>query len=199
MCKRQIHIAITGGIGSGKSYVCSMLRQRGIEIYDCDAGAKRLMAESPVIREKLTMLVGADAYKDGCLNKPVMASFLLASEENKQAINAIVHPAVIEDFYASGMQWMECAILYEAHLEHTVDCVICVSAPEEVRLRRIMSRDAISKEKAQEWIKTQMPQQTVEQMADVVIVNDGTCSVGEQLDNVLKKLSEQLGIQLSKK
>ena len=146
-------IAITGGIGSGKSYVCRLLTTRGISIYDCDSAAKRLMRTSPIIRQQLCQLIGPKAYHaDGLLNKAEVANFLMASEENKQAINAIVHPAVAEDFLQSGMQWMECAILYESGFDHLVDSVIVVTAPLNVRLERIMQRDHISRESALAWI-----------------------------------------------
>ncbi|MBO4785901.1 MAG: dephospho-CoA kinase, partial [Prevotella sp.] len=102
--------AITGGIGSGKSYVCQLLKERGIDIYDCDSAAKRLMRTSEQLKARLRALVGDDVYIDGRLNKPLLAQFLLASDNNKQAVNAIVHPAVADDFIASGMEWMECAI-----------------------------------------------------------------------------------------
>lgn len=86
-------IAITGGIGSGKSYVCRLLEQRGIEVYDCDAAAKRLMRTSDRLQQQLKALVGDAVYSaDGVLQKPVLAEFLLASEANKLAINDIVHP-----------------------------------------------------------------------------------------------------------
>lgn len=165
--------AITGGIGSGKSYICHLLAERGIEVYDCDAGAKRLMRNSPQLKARLTELIGPDTYVDGNLNKSVVATFLLASEENKQAINSIVHPAVIQDFYDSGLEWMESAILFEAHLEHTVDRIVCVTAPEEVRVERIMARDNITRERALEWIRSQMPQEEAASRSDIVIVNDG--------------------------
>ena len=111
-------VAITGGIGSGKSYVCKLLQQRGINIYDCDQAAKRLIRTSPDIRRQLTMLIGSEAYlgEDGqggwILNKAVVAQFLLGSEANAHAIDDIVHPAVFHDFETSGMQWLESAILY---------------------------------------------------------------------------------------
>jgi dephospho-CoA kinase len=78
-------IAITGGIGAGKSYVCQRLRARGIAVYDCDSAAKRLMAESQAIREGLISLVGPDVYSQGQLRKDVLTEFLLQSEANKQA------------------------------------------------------------------------------------------------------------------
>lgn len=187
----MMRIAITGGIGAGKSYVCNLMRLRGIEIYDCDSGAKRLMAESLSLRQALTSLIGPDTYVDGKLNKAVVAAYLLASEENKQAINSIVHPAVIKDFYNSGVQWMESAILYEAHLEDSVDKVVCVSAPENVRIERIMVRDSISEQKSREWIARQMNQEEVANRADVVIVNDGIQSLDEQITQML----EYLGIK----
>ena len=113
--------AITGGIGSGKSYVCQLLKERGIDIYDCDSAAKRLMRTSEQLKARLRALVGDDVYIDGRLNKPLLAQFLLASDNNKQAVNAIVHPAVADDFIASGMEWMECAILYESGFDRLVD------------------------------------------------------------------------------
>lgn len=180
-----MRIAITGGIGSGKSYVCQRLKERGIGVYDCDAGAKKLMASSEEIRSALMKLIGEEAYDGWTLNKAVVAKFLLESESNKQAINAIVHPAVIRDFYASGLQWMESAILYEAHLEHTVDRVVCVTAPENVRIDRVVKRDSISAERAKQWIDAQTPQEDIAMRSDAVIVNDGVEDVDAQIDRVL--------------
>ena len=93
-------IGIAGGIGSGKSYICRSLRQRGYEVYDCDAAAKRLIRTSPDIRRELTALIGPDTYdaETGEFNKAAVARFLLASESNAKAIDAIVHPAVFRDF-----------------------------------------------------------------------------------------------------
>lgn len=174
--------AITGGIGAGKSYVCSILREHGIAIYDCDEGAKRLIATSSDLKKRLTELIGPDTYVDGVYNRAAVTRFLLASEENKFALNAIVHPAVIDDFYASGMEWMECAILYEAHLEDTVDRVVCVVAPEEVRISRIVERDGITAERAAQWLKAQMPQEEAAARADFVVTNDGTTPILPQIE-----------------
>ena len=110
-----MRIGIAGGIGSGKSYVCALIRQRGFEVYDCDSAAKRLIRTDPDIRRQLTALIGPDTYTaEGQLNKAVVARFLLASDANAAAIDAIVHPAVFRDFEASGLQWLESAIMYES-------------------------------------------------------------------------------------
>lgn len=186
------HYCVTGGIGTGKSYVCNLLRKRGIDVYDCDSAAKRLMRFSTEIKMKLKTLIGEDAYNDdGTLNKPVIAKYLLESEENKQAINAIVHPVVMKDYLDSGLQWMECAILYEAKLEHYVDIVIAVSAPYEVRVERIMQRDSLSRERAEEWINKQLPQKQIEERSQYVIVNDGSSSLDAQIDIMLKDIKKK--------
>ena len=179
-------IGITGGIGSGKSYVCQRLIARGYEVYDCDSAAKRLMRTSSEIRQQLTALIGPNTYVDDQLNKAVVAKFLLISEDNAKAIDAIVHPAVFRDFETSGMKWMESAILYESGAYRLVDKTIVVTAPEEVRIQRVMQRDGISREKVLEWMARQLPQEEVRHRADFEIVNDGKADIDKQIDAIIK-------------
>lgn len=171
---------ITGGIGSGKSYVCNLLRKRGIDVYDCDAAAKRIMRENGEVRQQLIELIGENAYAGMELNKAVVAEFLLKNADNTKAINAIVHPAVAEDFFKSGKEWMESAIYFEAKFGDTLKqmsantaepYVICVSAPLTTRIRRVMQRDGISEDKAREWIAKQIPQEEKEHLSNYVIKN----------------------------
>ena len=169
---------ITGGIGSGKSYVCKLLAQRGIEVYDCDAAAKRLIRTSPRLCQQLKALIGS-------LDKAAISRFLLASEENQQAVNAIVHPAVFQDFEESGMLWMESAILFESGADKLVDRVVVVTAPEEVRIQRVMQRDGITREKALQWIARQWPQEQVKARADFEIINDGQADLNSQIERLL--------------
>ena len=170
--------AITGGIGSGKSFVCRQLRAHGIRIYDCDEAAKRLIRTSPELRSQLRALIGS-------LDKADIARFLLADEANARAIDAIVHPAVARDFLDSGYQWMECAILYESGFDRLVDRVVVVTAPLEVRIARVMQRDGISREKVLQWMDRQAPQQLLLQRADYEIVNDGTTPLAPQIAPLL--------------
>ena len=180
---------IAGGIGSGKSYVCKLLAKRGINVYDCDDAAKRLMRTDEQLKEQLTKLIGPQTYVDGRLNKATVATFLLSSEANAHAIDAIVHPAVFRDFEESGLLWMESAIMFESGADRYVDNVVVVTAPEEVRIERIMKRDGISREKAQEWMQRQWPQEKVRQLAQYEIINDGRQDLDSQIADLLQKLS----------
>ena len=183
-------IGITGGIGSGKSFVCKHLEARGYKVYDCDSAAKRLIRTSKEIRQRLTEVIGEDTYIGDSLNKAVVAKFLLASEENAKAIDAIVHPAVFRDFEEKGLKWMESAILFESGASRLVDKVIVVTAPEEVRIRRVMQRDGITREKVLEWMNRQLPQDEVRRRADFEIINDGEKDIDKQLNIILKEMQQ---------
>lgn len=182
---------ITGGIGSGKSFVCEMLKRYGIMVYDCDAHAKQLMQTSAEIKAALTELIGKDTYCNGVLNKAAVAKFLLENEQNTELINNIVHPAVGKDFLQSQYTWLESAIFFEAHFSRQLPVdtyTICVSAPLETRIARIMQRDDISREKALEWIAKQMSQEEKERQSDFIIINDGKNDIIPQLENLLHHL-----------
>lgn len=178
-------IGIAGGIGSGKSYVCRRLEARGMTVYDCDAAAKRLIRTSPQLQQQLINLIGS-------IDKAAMSRFLLASKENAQAINDIIHPAVFQDFLDSGMEWMESAIMYESGIYQLVDKVVVVTAPEALRIQRIMRRDGISREKALQWIHRQWPQEQVKALADYEIVNDGIADIDSQIDLLLRRLFQNV-------
>lgn len=185
-------IAITGGIGSGKSYVCRILEKHGIRVYDCDARAKRLMRQDADLQAGLKKLVGEEVYSaDGILQKPVLAQFILTGEANKQAVNDVVHPAVARDFEQSDCEWMESAILFDSGFYRRThfDKVVCVSAPVAVRLQRIMQRDHISQEKAQQWIDAVMPQEELIARSDYEIVNDGVSDMEAQVVHLLNLLN----------
>ncbi len=196
-------IGITGGIGTGKSFVCKRLQALyGVEVYDCDDAAKRLIATSPVIFKKLTALVGDEAYLpdagDGRrrLNKKVVTRFLLADEDNGNAINAIVHPEVFRDFTESGKTWMESAIMFESGINKLVDIVIAVTAPEETRIDRVMQRDGISRESVLQWMQRQWPQQKVIEKSHYTICNDGVTDIDSQLRTIVSQINANIQEQL---
>ena len=183
----NLKIAITGGIGVGKSYICSLLNDRGIQVYDCDAAAKRLIAQNKNLQAELNILLGKDVFANGVFDKRALAQYLLESDVNRIAVNDIIHPAVAEDFLRSGYDWLESAILFDSGFNKRIslDKVICVTAPNDVRVSRIMQRDNISRDRALEWINKQLPQDRILSMSDFEIVNDGIANPEEQIDRLL--------------
>ena len=117
-----------------------------------------------------------------------MARFLLQSEANAQAINRIIHPAVFQDFEQSGYKWMESAILFESGISQLVDRTVVVTAPEEIRIQRVMQRDSIGRAKVQQWMERQWPQEKIRRMADFEIVNDGIADIDKQIAYLLHSI-----------
>lgn len=194
----MIKIAVTGGIGSGKSYISHLLEDMHIPVYNADNEAKRLTASDPVIREKLTALLGGDVYKDGALNKPLLASYLFSDPAHVLQINAIIHPCVREDFAAwverqKGCEivGMESAILYEAGFQDTVDAVVMVYAPVDLRVQRAMYRDGASEEQVRARMAAQMDDDEKRRRADFTVVNDGVQLLMPQLTGIIEQLKTE--------
>lgn len=194
----MISIAITGGIGSGKSYVSSLLHQRGIPIYNADDEAKRLMLLDEGIRKDLIALLGETVYEDGQLNKPLLSSYLFANPENANHINQIVHPRVKEDFKRwlekqknKEIAGLECAILFEAGFSDTVDAVVMVYAPECLRLERAMKRDRATETQIRVRMAAQMSDEEKCRLSDYVIYNEGSIPLEEQLSSLIAQLKSR--------
>lgn len=194
----MIRLGITGGIGSGKSYISSLLReQMNVPVYDCDAEAKRLICEDDEIVAKLKSLVGAHVYNDGKLQKDVLAAYLFASQQHAQQVNAIVHPAVKDDFCRWAAQQnaevvaMESAILYESGFASAVDKVLFVNAPLELRIQRAMQRDCSTRQQVEARISVQKTDEQ-RQKADYVIDNNGAGQ--ESLLATLKEIVKHINL-----
>lgn len=185
-----MRVVLTGGIGSGKSFVGRMLRAKGIDVYDCDAAAKRLMATSEALQRQLCRLIGENVVEQGVLRKDVIAAFLLSGDANRQRLNDVVHPAVAEDFMASGMSWLESAIFFDSGFDRRVhvDRVVGVTSPLDVRVRRIMRRDGVTAEVAARWIDAQMAQEELAARCDYVLHNDDSTDMAASVDDMLRAL-----------
>lgn len=192
MQEKNTIIAITGGIGAGKSVVSSILRNMGYSVYDCDSRAKELMNTSTLIKEKLTSRFGNDIYlSDSVLNKEKLGSIIFNSHEDLKYVNGVVHPVVKDDMLEWNEEqcqhpaFVETAILKESGLDKIVDEVWVVTAPLETRVQRVMKRNAITREKVIERINSQIGGYESDELPVRIILNDGCSALLPQVDKFL--------------
>lgn len=184
-------VAITGGIGSGKSVVCKILKYLGYKIYDTDSNAKELMNSDPNIKEALKLRYTNDIYTPTGLNRERLANIIFNNREELEAINQIVHPVVKHHFlkWVEGMQgdlcFIESAIIYEAKFNHIVDEVWTISAPIDIRVKRVVERNAVSESEAISRVTSQMSDTKREELADYIIVNDNKTPILPQIEKIL--------------
>lgn len=176
-------VGITGGIGSGKTTVCKIFETLGIPIYYADDRAKWLMVNSPALQTGIINLFGKESYdEEGQLNRAYIGGIAFKHPKKLQKLNALVHPAVFVD----GENWQqeqlalqfpytlkEAALLYESGSHKFLDKMIVVTAPEELRIERVMKRDGLDKEAVQDRIARQMSEAEKVAQADYIITNDG--------------------------
>lgn len=177
----MIKVGLTGGIGSGKSTVAKVFEVLRIPVYDADVAAKRLMASDAQVKAALTQTFGEAVFDaSGVLQRTYLSDIVFQQPDKLRQLNAIVHPAVATDsaaWLARHQQFpyviKEAALLYEAGSYRQLDVMICVVAPEKLRIQRVSARDQISVAAVQARMDKQWPQQKKEELADHVIVNDG--------------------------
>jgi len=187
-------VGLTGGIGSGKTTVANMFMDMDVPVFIADVEAKRLMASSKVIKRKLIKLFGEEAYIDGVLNKPFIASKIFSDKEMLQNMNAIIHPKVGKQF----KKWVlkqnapyvinEVAILFENNSYKNYDCIVIVTAPEEERISRVLKRDNTSEKKIKAIIRNQWPEEDKVKRSDYVINNSTLNQTLKQVQSLHKKL-----------
>ena len=192
-------IGVTGGIGSGKSTVVKMFEDLGIPVYIADSKAKKLMQDSKELRKDIAELFGKNAYVNGKLNRKFIASEVFSNPDKLNALNAMVHPAVHNDF----KRWIktqdrittsyciyETAILFESKRQHTCDRVILVTAPRSVRIDRVVKRDNVSRDKVVERMNHQWSEKKKKQLANTVIENIDLEDTKRQVEYIHKHISK---------
>lgn len=190
----MIKIGITGGIGSGKSVVASLLNLYGVPVYVADTESKLLTDTSPVIKEKLTALLGEDLYTEKGLNKKLLASHIFSNPEYLRQVNAIIHPEVNRYFsawtksQASDICAIESAILFESGFNEVVDKSLMVYAPMQLRIERAVARDNVPREEIVRRINNQLPDEVKRDRSDYVIYNDDKQALLPQVEKFLVSL-----------
>ena len=197
-------IGLTGGIGSGKSTIAQGLRQMGYAVYDTDSEAKRLIVEDENVRTQMVQLFGNEVYANGVYQTALVAQRVFTDRSLLAQLNAIVHPAVRADILrwatmqdspsfrkglGVGICFVECAILYQAGFDTLCDKVVAVTAPEEVRLARVLARDHSTIDKVRARMRAQEVERDIER-ADIVINNDGKASIPTLCEEIIHLLSK---------
>lgn len=190
-------IGITGGIGSGKSYLAQELAKRGFAVYDCDREAKRIIAEDKAVQAAIIKLLGKEAFIDGKYNTAYVAQRVFAEPQLLKKLNKIVHPAVKADISRQSsdvsLLVVESAILFESGLDALCDKIVVVTAPEETRIARTIARDYhneatpenINKVRARIRAQKEIPASTeVPQGKILTIVNDDTSVLSSIIDRI---------------
>lgn len=194
-----MRIGITGNIGSGKSYVCSLFKMLGIPVFDSDAEAKQLYY-LPEVKRKIVERLGPNVYlEDGTLDRRSLASRLFSDACVLGYVESVLYPVLNERFaewteaQEASFVLYESALIFEKHLESMFDAVIVVAASEPVRIRRVMTRDHCSEEQVRSRMALQLPQAEKVAKADYVIVHeedDEDETLMEQVGSLYRELAE---------
>jgi len=187
-------VAITGGIGSGKSIVCKILETLGYPVYYSDKRAKILIDTSPSIKKTLKELYGQDIYLKEHINKKKLADIIFKSKKELTKVNSIVHPEVENDFkkwtaeQKGNIVFKESAIIFESHLENLFDYIICISADTETRIQRVIKRESCTRDSITERIDNQLSQRTVSERSDYTINNSNNKALLPQIINIINDI-----------
>ncbi|WP_257656640.1 dephospho-CoA kinase [Parapedobacter lycopersici] len=173
-------VGVTGGIGSGKTLICRIFGVLGIPVFDADREAKRLMTGDLGLVAAITDAFGDEAYSaNGSLNRAYLAETVFNNEAARKRLNELVHPVVIR----AGEEWAaaqhapytikEAALLFESGSYKKNNYNILVTAPEDLRIQRVMERDGTTERQVRARMASQWPEEKKAAFADFIITNDG--------------------------
>lgn len=174
----MVRVGLTGGIGSGKSTAAQIFEALGISVYYADVAAKRLMNENVELRSAITNIFGKEAYSNETLDRKYIASIVFSDPAKLESLNDIVHPATKKD----GESWMqqqttpyaihEAALIFEAKVSDRLDYVIGVSSPAELRIKRAMERDNVTRVEVLKRMNKQLDEGIKMSKCDFILIND---------------------------
>lgn len=192
-------VAITGGIGSGKSIVARIVQVMGFAVYDCDSRARKLMNESDEVHRQLVEAFGQEIYlDDGTLNRQHLSALAFGNDTVLTRLNSIVHPATATDMLTWAQEqekrgaqvaFVETALLRTAKLDLLVDEVWHVTAPSSTRVPRVMQRNGLTAQQVQERITSQAVEEAIAP-GEHVIVNDDKAAVLPQVIQLLSTINQ---------
>ena len=193
----MIKVGITGGIGSGKTYICKLLELMNFSVFYSDAEAKKIQDTNAYVRTKLIEFFGEEVYTEDGLNRKYIAEIIFNNPTAKKQLEEVIHPKVAEAFATwckekantdERIVFIESAILYESGFDKIVDKVVMIYADEDVRIERSMQRDGADRTAIEERIKNQSSDNDKRLKADFVIHNNPNDHVNKQIIEIIKKL-----------
>ena len=192
-------IGLTGQTGAGKSAVADYLSQRGFAVLNADKMVADVYRESPVCLKAVAACFGEDILRDdGSLDRPLLAKRAFSSPENTALLGKIVHPFVIAETLRllkaqEGMVILDAPQLFESNMDVLCDCIIGVTAPEELRLERILRRDNLTEEQARERMKAQLDESFFRENTDHLIENNGDLpQLYARLETLIKTIKTEV-------
>jgi dephospho-CoA kinase len=177
----MLKIGITGSIGAGKSTVASIFKVLGVPVFDADAIAKSILNSDPALREQIIAAFGSETYKNGLLDRKCLATIVFNNPDQLAKLNALVHPATIKAADTWAKHWekqgspyivKEAALLFEAGTNIGLDFIIGVTAPEDLRIARVMARDHVTREEVLKRMQHQLDDTKKMERCDIVIDNN---------------------------
>jgi dephospho-CoA kinase len=182
--KKVFKVAVTGGAGSGKSLVCNRLKELGIKIISADTLAREAVAPGSTAHEKILKHFGASVVlSDGTLNRQMLRRIIVNNPTARLTMERFVHPEIsklmrqkMSDAKQHGdrVVAVEVPLLFELGMEEQFDLVVVVSADRKLRVKRLMKRDNVSRDQAEELLNVQMPDQEKIERAGFLLPNDGS-------------------------
>jgi dephospho-CoA kinase len=192
-------VGLTGGIGSGKSFISEVFMHLGIPVYNADQAAHDLIENDIRLRRLYKELFGEDIYEGGKLDRKKVADIVFKNDSLLRKISERVHPVVLEHFIKwagdntrSPYVIKEAAIIFETGAEKNLDFVISVLAPVELRIKRVKQRDQMDRHEVKARIMKQLPEDELIKRSDFTIVNDGKTLLLPQILEIHNKLKEQV-------
>jgi dephospho-CoA kinase len=177
----MLKIGITGSIGAGKSTVAGIFKILGVPVFDADATAKSILNSDPELREQIIEAFGLETYKNGLLDRKYLATLVFNNPDQLAKLNALVHPATIKAADTWAKHWeeqgsayivKEAALLFEAGTNIGLDFIIGVTAPEDLRIARVMTRDHVTREEVLKRMQHQLDDTKKMERCDIVIDNN---------------------------
>jgi len=188
-------IGITGGIGSGKTTITKYIESLGYPVYIADDEAKKLLDTEEVVDE-IRNTFGEEIIENNLVDKKKLATFVFGNENKLKQLNEIVHPKVRQQF----INWLkqldkpfvvkEAAILFESGAYKDCDFTILVTAPEDVRIDRVIKRDNTNKEDVSKRIRSQWSDEDKAKLSDFVIQNVDLEQSKREIDEIIKKIEK---------